>query len=55
MVDKSLREILFVGIEPKLNQEYRNLIGKTKGCNRGALKEATEEAIRLWIDKQEGN
>jgi hypothetical protein len=45
------KDILFVGIDPDLNKDFRDVIGKVKGCNRGSLREATEEAIHDWIRK----
>jgi len=50
------RAILFIGINPDLNKDFRDVIGKVKGCNRGSLREAVEEALKDWIRKnnQEG-
>lgn len=45
------KAVLFIGIDPDLNKDFRDVIGKIKGCNRGSLREAVEEAIRDWIRK----
>lgn len=38
-------------IEDKLDERFRRAIFEAKGLRRGAITEAIEEAIELWIDK----
>ena len=42
-----------VKIDDELDRKFREVVFKVKGYRRGALKEAIEEAIRLWIEKYE--
>ena len=38
-------------IDDELERRFRIAILKVKGKKRGALSEAVEEAIRLWLEK----
>jgi len=38
-------------IDKKLDEEFRVAIGKKGAMRRGVIKQALEEAIRDWIDK----
>jgi hypothetical protein len=42
-----------VTIDDELDKRFRDVVAKVKGFKRGALKEALEEAIKLWIEKYE--
>jgi len=42
-----------VTIDDKLDKRFREVVVKVKGFKRGALKEALEEAIELWLQKYE--
>ena len=41
-----------ISINEKLEGEFRERAMQTKGYRKGALKEAMEEAIREWLDKE---
>jgi len=43
-----------VNIDEELDRKFREAVFKVKGLRRGALKEALEEAIRLWLEKYGG-
>ncbi len=38
-------------IDDELEERFRITVLKVKGKKRGALSEAVEEAIRLWLEK----
>jgi len=38
-------------IDDELEKQFRITILKVKGKKRGAISEAVEEAIRLWLEK----
>jgi len=40
-----------VSIDEELDKRFREAVFKVKGFKRGALKEALEEAIKLWLEK----
>ncbi|MCD6488921.1 MAG: hypothetical protein J7K21_06850 [Desulfurococcales archaeon] len=40
-------------IDDRLEKRFRIAVLKIKGKKRGALSEAVEEAIRLWLEKYE--
>ncbi len=40
-----------VNIDEELDRKFRETVFKVKGYRRGALKEALEEAIKLWLKK----
>ena len=40
-------------IDDELERRFRIAVLKVKGKRRGALSEAVEEAIRLWLEKYE--
>ncbi|WP_456328188.1 hypothetical protein [Archaeoglobus sp.] len=42
-----------VTIDDELDKRFREVVAKVKGFKRGALKEALEEAIELWLQKYE--
>ncbi len=42
-----------VNIDEELDRRFRATVFKVKGYRRGALKEALEEAIRLWLERYE--
>ena len=42
-----------VTIDDELDKRFREIVAKVKGFKRGALKEALEEAIELWLQKYE--
>ena len=42
-----------VNIDEELDRRFRGTVFKVKGYRRGALKEALEEAIKLWLEKYE--
>ena len=44
---------MLVKIDNELEKRFRIVILKVKGKKRGALSEAVEEAIRLWLEKYE--
>ena len=41
-----------ISINEKLEGEFRERAMRTKGYKKGSLKEAMEEAIREWLDKE---
>ena len=43
---------LTVLIEDDLDEKFREAVFKSKGMRRGNITEAIEEAIELWIRKQ---
>jgi hypothetical protein len=43
---------LTILVDDKLDERFREAIFKAKGLHRGALTEAVEEAIELWIDEE---
>lgn len=45
---------LTVLIKDELDEEFREAVFKKKGMHRGNIKEAIEEAIEMWINKQKG-
>jgi len=42
-----------VTIDDELDKRFREAVVRVKGFKRGALKEALEEAIELWLSKYE--
>ena len=38
-------------IDDKLEKRFRMVVLEVKGKRRGALSEAVEEAIKLWLEK----
>jgi len=46
--------VLHVEIDPDLEREFRLEVLKRKGARRGALAEAVEEAVRLWLQHRGG-
>ena len=42
-----------VELDKDLDQRFRKKIAESKGLHRGVLKESFEEAIELWIARQE--
>lgn len=42
---------LDANIDSDLNQKFREIIYKKYGYKRGAISDATEEAIKLYISK----
>jgi metal-responsive CopG/Arc/MetJ family transcriptional regulator len=46
---------IVVDIDDDLNKEFRKVIIDRFGSKKGALKEAIEEAVKLWIQKQRGS
>jgi hypothetical protein len=44
---------LTVLIKDDLDEKFREAVFKKKGMHRGNITEAIEEAIDLWIEKQE--
>jgi len=45
--------IIHVKIDKDLAIEFRRKVLEVKGVKKGALTEAVEEAIRLWLEKHE--
>lgn len=45
---------LYVSISDEVEQKFRMIVLKIKGKKKGALSEAVEEAIKLWLEKHEG-
>ena len=41
-------------LDDKREEKFREAIFKTKGMRRGNIQASIEEAIDLWIEKQEG-
>jgi len=46
---------LFVKVSDEVEKEFRRLVLELKGSKKGALSEAVEEAIRLWLEKHGGS
>lgn len=44
---------LYITIGDEVEQKFRIAVLKIKGKKKGALSEAVEEAIKLWLDKHE--
>jgi hypothetical protein len=44
---------LLVSIDDELEKRFRITVLKVKGKKRGALSEAVEEAIILWLERYE--
>jgi len=44
---------MLVKIDDELEKRFRIAVIKVKGKKRGALSEAVEEAIELWLEKYE--
>ncbi len=44
---------MLVKIDDELEERFRIAVLKIKGKKRGALSEAVEEAIKLWLEKYE--
>lgn len=42
---------LIVEITDEMDKEFRDVLIETKGFKKGIIKEAIEEAIQAWIDK----
>ena len=42
-----------VNINEELDARFREVVFRVKGYHRGALKEALEEAITMWLEKYE--
>ncbi|RLE71856.1 MAG: hypothetical protein DRZ80_07930 [Thermoprotei archaeon] len=42
---------IVVQINDELEREFRNLVAEIFGVRRGALSQAVEQAIKLWIEK----
>lgn len=40
-----------VEIDDALDERFRQTIAQKKGLHKGVIKEAFEEAIRMWIEK----
>ena len=40
-------------LDNKLEERFRDAIYKSKGMKRGNIQSAIEEAVELWIEKQE--
>ena len=47
----TLRNVLFIGIDPKIDNEFRKMIGLKYGYKRKSLRLAVEEALMDWTDK----
>lgn len=46
--------VLNVEIDDELEKKFRVKVLERKGSKKGALTEAVEEALKLWIEKGEG-
>ena len=44
--------VIIASINDQLELEFRRLILEVKGKRRGAISEAVEEAIRLWVEEK---
>jgi len=44
---------MLVKIDDELEERFRIAVFKVKNKKRGALSEAVEEAIKLWLEKYE--
>ena len=42
-------------IDKELNETFRTAVAKKYGYYHGALSKALEEAIRLWLQKNQGD
>jgi len=42
-------------IDKELNETFRTAVAKKYGYHHGALSKALEEAIRLWLQKNQGD
>jgi hypothetical protein len=42
-----------VELDDKLDERFRKTIVERKGLHKGVIKEAFEEAIKLWMEKGE--
>ena len=42
-------------IDKELNETFRAAVAKKYGYHYGALSRAIEEAIKLWLQKNQGN
>jgi len=42
-----------VNIDEKLGRKFRARVIEVKGNKKGALSEAIEEAIKLWLEKHD--
>jgi hypothetical protein len=40
-------------LDDKLEERFREAIFKSKGMRRGNIQSAIEEAVELWIEKQQ--
>ena len=53
-MENNLERITFK-IDEKLDEEFRNVIARSKGIHKGVIGETLEEAIRNWIrDEKKG-
>jgi regulator of replication initiation timing len=43
-----------VELDDELDERFRKTIADTKGLHKGVIKEAFEEAVRAWIEKNKG-
>ncbi|MEM3988699.1 MAG: hypothetical protein QXZ22_08925 [Sulfolobales archaeon] len=44
---------LYVRVDDDLETKFRVAVLRVKGKKRGAISEAVEEAIKLWLEKYE--
>lgn len=44
---------LNIVLDPDLDSRFRILVGQVKGAKKGALAEAVQEALEIWIEKQD--
>ena len=44
--------VIIASIDDQLELEFRRLILEVKGKRKGAISEAVEEAIRLWVKEK---
>jgi hypothetical protein len=44
---------MYIVMNDKLEEDFRNAVFNSKGMRKGNIKEAIEEAIVDWIKKQE--
>ncbi|MEM1669086.1 MAG: hypothetical protein QXM53_10550 [Thermofilaceae archaeon] len=44
---------LYVKVDDELETRFRVAVLRVKGKKRGAISEAVEEAIKLWLEKYE--
>lgn len=45
--------VINVKISDETENAFRMALLKNKGAKKGAMGEAVEEALKMWIDKQE--